>query len=58
MGSVVPLKKYANSAYLELKNLLDKKLSKVERLVELKLKSDVKLIKKMSDHHLKSGEKG
>ena len=57
MGSVVPLKKYANSAYLELKNLLAKKLSKVERLVELKLKSDVKLIKKMSDHHLKSGGK-
>ena len=57
MGLVVPLKKSARSAYSELKNLLDKKLQKVERLVELKLKSEVKLIQKMSDHHLKSGGK-
>ncbi len=57
MGSVIPLKKYASSAYLELKNLLDKKLNKVEEVIETKLKSDVKLIQKMSDHHLKSGGK-
>ena len=38
MGSVVPLKKSANSAYLELKNLLSKKLQKVEVLIEQKLK--------------------
>ena len=57
MGSVVPLKKSANSAYLELKNLLGKKLEKVENLIELKLKSDVNLIEKMSEHHLKSGGK-
>ena len=30
MGTVVPLKKSANSAYLELKNLLSSKLTKVE----------------------------
>ena len=35
MGSVIPLKKSATSAYLELKNLLNKKLEKVERLIEL-----------------------
>ena len=40
MGSVVPLKKSANSAYLELKNLLNKKLEKVEELIQLKLKSE------------------
>ena len=57
MGSVVPLKKSANSAYLELKKLLGKKLEKVENLIELKLKSDVNLIEKMSEHHLKSGGK-
>jgi octaprenyl-diphosphate synthase len=57
MGSVIPLKKSANSAYLELKNLLGNKLEKVERLIELKLKSEVVLIKKMSDHHLQSGGK-
>ena len=57
MGSVVPLKKSASSAYLELKNLLYKKLQKVEKLVELKLKSEVTLIQEMSNHHLKSGGK-
>ena len=55
MGSVVPLKKSANSAYLELKNILSKKLEKVERLIQQKLKSDVNLIGIMSSHHLNSG---
>ena len=41
MGSVIPLKKSANSAYLELKNLIGFKLQKVENLIEQKLKSDV-----------------
>ena len=31
MGSVIPLKKSANSAYLELKNLLGEKLEKVDQ---------------------------
>ncbi len=57
MGSVVPLKKSANSAYLELKNLLGEKLQKVENLIQQKLKSDVNLIQKMSNHHLSSGGK-
>ena len=57
MGRVIPLKKSANSAYLELKNLLNKKLVKVEELIELRLQSKVNLIKKMSDHHFKSGGK-
>ena len=57
MGLVVPLKKSANSAYLELKNLLSGKLSKVEELISRKLKSDVNLIDKMSKHHLSSGGK-
>ena len=57
MGSVVPLKKSANSAYLELKNLLSDKLQKVENLIQEKLKSEVNLIQKMSNHHLRSGGK-
>ena len=57
MGLVVPLKKSANSAYLELKNLLGDKLQKVENLIQEKLKSDVNLIEKMSNHHLSSGGK-
>ena len=57
MGSVVPLKKSVNSAYLELKNSLGDKLHKVENLIQEKLKSEVNLIQKMSDHHLRSGGK-
>ena len=57
MGSVVPLKKSANSAYLELKNLLGDKLQKVENLIQEKLRSEVNLIEKMSNHHLRSGGK-
>ena len=57
MGSVVPLKKSANSAYLDLKNILNDRLDAVEELIHLKLKSDVELIKEMSDHHLSSGGK-
>ena len=57
MGSVIPLKKSANSAYLELKNILSEKLQKVEGLIERRLKSDVSLIEKMSNHHLSSGGK-
>jgi len=57
MGSVIPLKKSANSAYLDLKNILNNKLESVEKLIRLKLKSEVGLIKEMSDHHLGSGGK-
>ena len=44
MGSVIPIKKSANSAYLDLKNLLDEKIGEVEKLIELKLDSKVGLI--------------
>jgi len=57
MGSVIPLKKSANSAYLDLKNLLDNKLKSVEKLIRLKLESNIGLINKMSDYHLDSGGK-
>tara|TARA_Y100001970_G_scaffold281043_1_gene391033 strand:+ start:581 stop:1594 length:1014 start_codon:yes stop_codon:yes gene_type:complete len=57
MGSVIPLQKSANSAYLDLKNLLNGKLLSVEKLINLKLQSNVGLIKKMSDYHLNSGGK-
>ena len=50
MGSVIPLKKYANSAYLDLKNLVNNRLIEVEKLIEVKLDSKVSLIKKMSDY--------
>ena len=57
MGSVIPLKKSANSAYLDLKNLVNARLIEVEKLIEIKLDSKVNLINKMSEYHLKSGGK-
>ena len=57
MGSVVPLKKSANSAYLDLKNILNTKLDSVEKLIHSKLESEVELIKEMSNYHLGSGGK-
>ena len=56
MGSVVPIKKI-NSSYQDLKSLVKPKLLKVEEFIEKKLKSDVALIKKMTEHHLSSGGK-
>ena len=46
MGSVIPLKKSANNAYLDLRNHLNDKLDSVEKLIKNKLKSNVALIKK------------
>ena len=57
MGSVIPLKKHAGSAYLELKNMVNERLNKVEKVIETKLRSEVDLIQKMTSHHLKSGGK-
>ena len=56
MGSVVPIKKI-NSSYQDLKSLVKPKLLKVEEFIEKKLKSDVALIEKMTEHHLNSGGK-
>ena len=57
MGSVIPLKNSANSAYLDLKNLVADKLDRVEELINIKLESKVDLIQKMTKHHLNSGGK-
>ena len=57
MGSVIPLKNSANSAYLDLRNLVRNKLDKVEVLINQKLESKVELIQKMTLHHLNSGGK-
>ena len=57
MGSVIPLKNSANSAYLDLRNLVANKLEKVEGLINLKLESKIDLIQKMTNHHLNSGGK-
>ncbi len=57
MGTVIPLKKEINNSYLELKNLVGGKLDIVSQMIELKLKSKISLIHKMTSHHLNSGGK-
>ena len=57
MGSVVPLKKQIDNSYLELKNLVGSKLDDVSRQIKYKLASEINLIHKMTDYHLKSGGK-
>jgi octaprenyl-diphosphate synthase len=57
MGSVIPLKKSANSAYVDLKNLVIEMLAEAEQFIELKLDSKVGLCMNMSADHLNSGGK-
>ena len=57
MGLVIPFKKEINNSYLELKNLVGHKLDNVNQQIKYKLASEINLIHKMTDHHLKSGGK-
>jgi octaprenyl-diphosphate synthase len=57
MGTVIPLKKEINNSYLELKNLAGSKLDCVTKQIKFKLASEINLIHKMTDYHLKSGGK-
>ena len=57
MGTVIPLKKEINNSYLGLKNLVGNKLDKVTQQIKYKLASEINLIHKMTDYHVKSGGK-
>jgi len=57
MGSVIPLKKEINNSYLGLKNLVGSKLEDVSQRIKHKLASEINLIHKMTDYHVKSGGK-
>ena len=57
MGSVIPLKKEINNSYLRLKNLVGSKLDDVSQQIRFKLASEINLIHKMTDYHVKSGGK-
>jgi len=57
MGLVVPLKKEINNSYLRLKNLVGDKLENVTQRIRYKLASEINLIHKMTDYHVKSGGK-
>ena len=57
MGSVVPLKKEIDNSYLVLKKLVGNKLENVSQQIKYKLASEINLIHKMTNYHLKSGGK-
>ena len=57
MGSVIPLKKELDNSYMELKNLVAKKLDEVNNQIKYKLASEINLIHKTTEYHLKSGGK-
>ena len=57
MGSVIPLKKEIENSYIELKNLVGNRLKNVNEVIKYKLASEINLIHKMTNYHLKSGGK-
>ncbi len=57
MGSVIPLKKKVDNSYTELKNLVENRLDNVNQQIKYRLASEINLIHKMTDYHLKSGGK-
>jgi len=57
MGSVIPLKKEIDNSYIELKKLVKDKLDQVNQQIKYKLASEINLIHKITNYHLKSGGK-
>jgi len=57
MGSVIPLKKEIDNSYLRLKNLVGTRLDEVTQRIKYKLASEINLIHKMTEYHIKSGGK-
>ena len=57
MGSVIPLKKERDNTYIELKKLVKDKLDQVNQRIKYKLASEINLIHKITNYHLKSGGK-
>ena len=57
MGTVIQLKKQINNSYFELKNSVEEKFILVEEKIKNKLTSEVELVQKISDYHIKTGGK-
>jgi len=57
MGSVIPLKKEIDNSYAELKKLVKDKLDQVNQRIKYKLASEINLIHRITNYHLKSGGK-
>ena len=57
MGTVIQLKNQLNNSYFQLKESVEDKLVLTEEKIKLKLNSDVELVKKMTEYHIKTGGK-
>ena len=57
MGTVVQLKNQINDSYFQLKDSVEDKLILTEEKIKSKLDSEVELVQKMTDYHLKTGGK-
>ena len=57
MGLVIPLKKEIDNSYIELKTLVGNRLEDVNQQIKYKLASEINLIHKITNHHLRSGGK-
>ena len=57
MGTVVQLKRQINNSYFDLKKSVDEKLVLVEEKIKTKLNSDVGLVQKMTNYHIRTGGK-
>ena len=57
MGTVVQLKNQINDSYYQLKDSVEEKLVLTEEKIKSKLASDVELVQKMTDYHIKTGGK-
>ncbi len=57
MGTVVQLKNQINDSYFQLKDSVEEKLVLIEEKIKSKLSSEVQLVQKMTDYHIKTGGK-
>ena len=57
MGTVIQLKNQINNSYFQLKESVEDKLALTEEKIKLKLNSDVELVQKMTNYHIKTGGK-
>ncbi len=57
MGSVVHLRNQINNSYFQLKYSVEDKLMLTEEKIKTKLISDVELVQKMTNYHVKTGGK-
>jgi octaprenyl-diphosphate synthase len=57
MGTVIQLKNQINDSYFHLKESVEDKLVLTEEKIKLKLNSDVELVQKMTNYHIKTGGK-